>query len=136
LAKALPSSCWRRWNTRAGGRRHDSKLSPDAVQHVNAHGTGTATNDEIETQAIKRAFGAHAKSLAITSNKSMLGHSLGAAGSLEFVIVPPTINYAEPDPACDLDYVPNKARPLKMDTAMSNSFAFGGLNAVLAVRRV
>jgi nodulation protein E len=122
----------------------DAKLAPDAVQHINAHGTGTATNDEIETRAIKRAFGDHAKKLAITSNKSMLGHSLGAAGSLEFVatvmtikegIVPPTINYREPDPVCDLDYVPNKARPLKIDAALSNSFAFGGLNAVLAVKR-
>jgi nodulation protein E len=122
----------------------DGKLAPDAVQHINAHGTGTATNDEIETRAIKRAFGMHAKKLAVSSNKSMLGHSLGAAGSLEFVatvmaikegIVPPTVNYREPDPACDLDYVPNKARPLKIDAALSNSFAFGGLNAVLAVKR-
>jgi nodulation protein E len=122
----------------------DGKLSPEDIQHVNAHGTGTATNDEIETAAIKSVFGAHAEKLAISSNKSMIGHSLGAAGSLEMVatlmsiregLVPPTVNYVEPDPACDLDYTPNKARPLRIDAAMSNSFAFGGLNAVIAVKR-
>jgi nodulation protein E len=110
---------------------------------VNAHGTGTAANDETETRAIKRAFGNHAARLAISSNKSMVGHALGAAGGLELVatlmamkegVVPPTINYLGPDPACDLDYVPNEARPLRIDAALSNSFAFGGLNAVLAVR--
>jgi nodulation protein E len=122
----------------------DSRLSPEDIQYVNAHGTGTAANDEVETNAIKRAFGRHAAKLAISSNKSMLGHALGAAGALELVatlmsmqdaIVPPTINYLGPDPTCDLDYVPNEARPLSMDAAISNSFAFGGLNAVLAVRR-
>ena len=101
-------------------------------------------NDETETNAIKRTFGPHARNLAISSNKSMLGHALGAAGGLELVatlmaaragIVPPTINYLGPDPACDLDYVPNQARPLRIDAAVSNSFAFGGLNAVLAVKR-
>jgi nodulation protein E len=94
--------------------------------------------------AIKRTFGAHAAKLAISSNKSMVGHALGAAGGLELVAtlmamrektVPPTINYLGPDPACDLDYVPNEARELAIDAAISNSFAFGGLNAVLAVRR-
>jgi nodulation protein E len=123
----------------------DARLSPEDIQYVNAHGTGTAANDEVETYAIKRAFGRHAAKLAISSNKSMLGHALGAAGALELVatlmsvrnaIVPPTINYLGPDPTCDLDYVPNEARPLSVNAALSNSFAFGGLNAVLAVRRV
>ncbi|HEY7242758.1 MAG TPA: beta-ketoacyl-[acyl-carrier-protein] synthase family protein [Xanthobacteraceae bacterium] len=123
----------------------DAALSPEDIAYINAHGTGTATNDQVETNAIKRAFGPHAESLAISSNKSMLGHALGAAGALELVatlmsmkqaIVPPTINYLGPDPACDLDCVPNEARPLAIDAALSNSFAFGGLNAVLAVKRV
>ena len=122
----------------------DARLAPQDIQYVNAHGTGTASNDEVETSAIKRAFGPHASKLAISSNKSMLGHALGAAGALELVatlmslreaVVPPTINYLGPDPVCDLDYVPNEARPLSMQAALSNSFAFGGLNAVLAVRR-
>ena len=126
------------------GALADGGLSPEQIQYINAHGTGTAANDEIETRAIKQAFGQHAKKLAISSNKSMVGHALGAAGGLEFVatlmsikegIAPPTMNYLGPDPACDLDYVPNEARPLKMDAALSNSFAFGGLNAVLAVKR-
>ena len=123
----------------------DAKLAPQDVQYINAHGTGTAANDEVETSAIKSAFGSHAAKLAISSNKSMLGHALGAAGALELVatlmsvrnaLVPPTINYLGPDPGCDLDYVPNEARALPMLAAVSNSFAFGGLNAVLAVRRV
>lgn len=121
----------------------DARLSPSDVEYVNAHGTGTATNDEIETTALKRAFGPHAAKLTVSSNKSMLGHALGAAGALELVatlmsmkeaVVPPTINYLGPDPACDLDYVPNEARSLQINAALSNSFAFGGLNAVLAVR--
>ena len=94
----------------------DGQLSPEDIQYVNAHGTGTEANDEAETTAIKRAFGPHATKLAISSNKSMVGHALGAAGALELVatlmavkegIVPPTINYLGPDPVCDLDYVPN-----------------------------
>jgi len=126
------------------GALADARLDPSDVQYVNAHGTGTAANDETETKAIKRAFGAHAGKLAISSNKSMVGHALGAAGGLELVatlmamrekIVPPTINYLGPDPACDLDYVPNEARALDVRAAISNSFAFGGLNAVLAVKR-
>jgi nodulation protein E len=121
----------------------DAKLSPEDVQYVNAHGTGTAANDETETKALHEAFGAHAKKLAISSTKSMVGHALGAAGALELVatflavregIVPPTIGYLGPDPACDLDYVPNAARDFKVEAAVSNSFAFGGLNAVLAVK--
>lgn len=123
----------------------DSRLSPKDIQYVNAHGTGTAANDEAETRAIKRAFGRDAEKLAISSNKSMIGHALGAAGGLELVatlmainegIAPPTINYLGRDPACDLDYVPNEARPLRIEAALSNSFAFGGLNAVLAVKRL
>ena len=127
------------------GALADGKLAPADVQYVNAHGTGTKANDEAETTAIKRAFGPHATKLAISSNKSMVGHALGAAGGLELVatlmtvnegIVPPTISYLGPDPVCDLDCVPNVARPLQIGAALSNSFAFGGLNAVLAVRRV
>src|SRR5262245_30778187 len=122
----------------------DGQLSPEDIQYVNAHGTGTAANDEAETRAIKRAFGWHAGKLAISSSKSMIGHALGAAGGLELVatlmaikdgIAPPTVNYLGQAPECDLDYVPNEARPLQIDAALSNSFAFGGLNAVLAVRR-
>lgn len=122
----------------------DGELEPADVQYVNAHGTGTAANDQTETAALKLAFGAHAASLAISSNKSMTGHALGAAGALELVstlmsirdkLAPPTMNYLGADPACDLDCVPNEARPMRIDAALSNSFAFGGLNAVLAVRR-
>jgi nodulation protein E len=126
------------------GALADGKVSPQDIQYVNAHGTGTAANDETETRAIKRVFGPHSATLAVSSNKSMLGHALGAAGGLELVatlmgmregIAPPTINYLGPDPACDLDYVPNEARPLRIDAALSNSFAFGGLNAVLVAKR-
>ncbi len=126
------------------GALKDGGLGASDIQYVNAHGTGTAANDETETEALKRAFGAHAKKLAISSNKSMIGHALGAAGALELVatlmsiregLVPPTVNYLGPDPACDLDCVPNEARAMRVDAALSNSFAFGGLNAVLAVRR-
>ena len=125
------------------GALSDAKLAPQDVQYVNAHGTGTAANDAAETQALHRVFGEHARKLAVSSTKSMIGHALGAAGALELVatllamrdgIVPPTIGYLGPDPACDLDYVPNEARALAIDAAMSNSFAFGGLNAVLAVK--
>jgi nodulation protein E len=126
------------------GALADAKLDPGAIQYVNAHGTGTAANDVTETKAIRQVFGSHADKLVVSSTKSMVGHALGASGALEFVatlmslrerIVPPTINYLAPDPACDLDYVPNEARKLAVDVALSNSFAFGGLNAVLAVRR-
>jgi nodulation protein E len=122
----------------------DAKLAATDIQYVNAHGTGTAANDDTETKALHDAFGPHAKKLAISSTKSMIGHALGAAGALELVatllavrdgIAPPTIGYIEPDPACDLDYVPNQARALPIEAAVSNSFAFGGLNAVLAVKR-
>jgi nodulation protein E len=122
----------------------DAKLAPNDIQYVNAHGTGTAANDASETQALHKVFGDHAKNLAISSTKSMIGHALGAAGALELVatmmairdgIAPPTIGYLGPDPACDLDYVPNKARMININNAISNSFAFGGLNAVLAVKK-
>jgi len=125
------------------GALTDAKVSPQDIQYVNAHGTGTTANDRTETAALKAAFGDRAKKLAISSTKSMIGHALGAAGALEMAaavmsirdgVAPPTINYFGPDPECDLDYVPNEARDLKMDYVMSNSFAFGGLNAVLAFR--
>ena len=127
-----------------GGALQDGGLNASDIQYVNAHGTGTAANDQTETEALKHAFGEHANKLAISSNKSMIGHALGAAGALELVatlmsirdeLVPPTINYLGPDPACDLDCVPNEAREMRVDAALSNSFAFGGLNAVLALRR-
>jgi nodulation protein E len=126
------------------GALADARLAPRDIHYVNAHGTGTAANDETETKALHKVFGDHAKSLAISSTKSMVGHALGAAGALELVatmmaisdsIAPPTIGYLGPDPACDLDYVPNKARAMNIDLAMSNSFAFGGLNAVLVVKK-
>ena len=122
----------------------DGGLSPDEVGYVNAHGTGTVANDSTETRAIHRVFGTHARELAISSTKPMHGHALGAGGALELVaaigaihdgVIPPTLNYLGPDPACDLDYVPNVAREKKVDVAISNSFAFGGLNAVVAIRR-
>ncbi len=122
----------------------DAHLSPQDIQYINAHGTGTAANDDTETKALHELFGPHAGKLAVSSTKSMVGHALGAAGALELVasvmairdsITPPTIGYLGPDPACDLDYVPNKARAMTIDAALSNSFAFGGLNAVLAVKK-
>ena len=118
----------------------DAELSPSDIQYLNAHGTATTINDANETRAIKEVFGNHAKNLAISSTKSMHGHPLGAGGSIEAVAciqamnenwVPPTIGLDDPDPACDLDYVPNVGRKLDVTYAMSNSFAFGGLNAVL-----
>lgn len=121
----------------------DGGLAPEDVDYINAHGTATLANDVNETVALHRVFGAHAAALAVSSTKSMHGHALGATGALELVavlgairdgIVPPTANFDEADPACDLDYVPNVARPMAVRAALSNSFAFGGLNAVLAVR--
>ena len=119
-------------------------VDPAAV-YINAHGTGTLLNDPTETRAIRATFGADADKLIVSSTKSMHGHLLGAAGAIEAIaaikalaegVIPPTINYDEPDPACDLDYCPNEARGRRVDLALSNSFAFGGLNAVLAFRRV
>jgi len=123
----------------------DAGLAPEAIHYVNAHGTGTSVNDATETKALHLAFGDHAKKLAISSTKSMHGHTLGAAGAIETIatilgmtngFVPPTINYNERDPECDLDYTPNVVRNLEFEYAISNSFAFGGLNAVLALRRI
>ena len=119
-------------------------LRPDQVQYVNAHGTGTRLNDTTETTIIKRAFGAHAPRLAISSTKSVHGHAIGASAALELIatilairngVVPPTANYTEADPECDLDYVPNEPRRMAVDAGLSNSFAFGGLNAALVVKR-
>jgi 3-oxoacyl-[acyl-carrier-protein] synthase II len=119
-------------------------LSVDQVDYINAHGTSTPVGDVAETEAIKAVFGDHAKKLAVSSTKSMTGHLLGAAGAAELIfcikaieenILPPTINLDNPDPACDLDYVPHKARPSRVDAALSNSFGFGGHNATLLVQR-
>jgi 3-oxoacyl-[acyl-carrier-protein] synthase II len=119
-------------------------LAPEAVDYINAHGTSTEYNDRIETLAIKKTFGRHASSLAVSSTKSMTGHLLGAAGAVELIAtllciehqtVHPTINYEFPDPDCDLDYVPNRARAMKIDVALNNSFGFGGTNATLVVKR-
>ncbi len=121
----------------------DASMRPDEVDYVNAHGTGTRANDLSETRALHRVFGEHAARLLVSGTKSMHGHPLGAAGALELVAtvlairdrrVPPTANFTEPDEGCDLDYVPNQAREKRVRAALSNSFAFGGLNAVLAVR--
>jgi 3-oxoacyl-[acyl-carrier-protein] synthase II len=122
----------------------DAGIAPEQVQYVNAHGTSTEVGDRIETEALKRAFGEHAYKLAISSTKSMTGHLLGGAGGLEAgitvlsirdQIAPPTMNHDNPDPLCDLDYVPNQARPMKIDYALSNSFGFGGTNGCLIFKR-
>jgi 3-oxoacyl-[acyl-carrier-protein] synthase II len=118
----------------------DAKLSPDDIGYVNAHGTSTPIGDAIETRALKRVFGKRAKSVPVSSTKSMTGHLLGGAGGLEAgisvlalrdQILPPTINQETPDPECDLDYVPNTARRASVEYALSNSFGFGGTNAAL-----
>jgi 3-oxoacyl-[acyl-carrier-protein] synthase II len=120
-------------------------VAPDAVDHLNAHATSTPAGDIAETQAIKRALGEHAKKVPVSATKSMTGHLLGGAGGIEAVftilsivdnVAPPTINLRTPDPECDLDYVPNEARPVKVDVALSNGFGFGGTNSTLAFRRV
>ncbi len=122
----------------------DANLKPEDVDYVNAHGTSTELNDKYETMALKTFFGEHAKKLAVSSNKSMIGHLLGASGAVEFIATvlsvihdtaPPTINYETPDPECDLDYVPNQARKIPIRTAISNSFGFGGHNAILVVKK-
>jgi 3-oxoacyl-(acyl-carrier-protein) synthase len=114
------------------------------VGYINAHGTGTPLNDQAETRAVKAAFGERAYKIPMSSTKSMTGHMMGATGALEAVfcvqavrdgILPPTIHYQTPDPDCDLDYVPNKAREAKVSLAISNAFGFGGHNAVLAIRK-
>jgi len=122
----------------------EAGLEPSAIDYINAHGTATAAGDIAETKAIKVALGKHARSVAISSNKSMIGHCLGASGAIEAVatvltivnsLLPPTINLTDPDPACDLDYVPLEARFHKVDVAASNSFGFGGHNVTLVFRR-
>ncbi len=123
----------------------DARLAPEQIGYINAHGTATPANDPTETAAIRSVFGAHAGRLAVSSTKSMHGHALGAAAALECLacitalrdgVLPPTANFNEPDPDCDLDVVPNVARRAEVEYAISNSFAFGGLNAVLALRKV
>jgi 3-oxoacyl-[acyl-carrier-protein] synthase II len=123
---------------------HDAQTRPDQVDYVNAHATSTPLGDKAETLAIKRALGDHAKKTAVSSTKSMTGHLLGAAGGVEAIfcvlairdqIAPPTINYENADPECDLDYVPNKARPMRIDVTLSNSFGFGGTNGTLVFRK-
>jgi len=123
---------------------NDAAISPPDVEYINAHGTSTVINDVSETKAIKAALGEHSKKVPISSNKSMFGHLLGAAGAVEAIftiltirdgIIPPTINYDTPDPECDLDYVPNIARKTQVNIALSNSFGFGGVNATLVFRK-
>ena len=122
----------------------DANMPPTAVDYISAHGTGTKENDSIETRAVKRVFGEHTANLAISSVKSMLGHLIAAAGAVELITcvlairdqtAPPTINLQNPDPECDLDYIPNKARPMSIEVALSNSFGFGGQNDALIIKR-
>ena len=124
--------------------RKDAGLAPEQIGYINAHGTGTPANDVTETAAIRSIFGAHAGRLAVSSTKSMHGHALGAAAALECLattlalrdgILPPTANFNKYDPECDLDVIPNCPRRAEVEYALSNSFAFGGLNAVLALRK-
>jgi 3-oxoacyl-[acyl-carrier-protein] synthase II len=120
------------------------EVALEDVAYINVHGTSTPLGDIAETEAIKTTFGDHAKKIAVNSTKSMTGHLLGAAGAVEAIasvlaihhqVAPPTINYTTPDPACDLDYVPNTARPMRIDAALSNGFGFGGHNATLLFKR-
>jgi len=122
----------------------DAKLQPNDIDYVNAHGTSTELGDRAETMAMKHCFGDHAYKMAVSSTKSMTGHLLGGAGGLEAGIIalairdqiaPPTTNYDTPDPGCDLDYVPNQARPMRIEHALSNSFGFGGTNGALVFKR-
>jgi nodulation protein E len=122
----------------------DARTNPNDVDYVNAHGTGTMQNDRSETTALRDVFGPHAGRVAVSSSKAVLGHGLGAAGALEMAVtalavhtqtIPPTANFEEADPECELDVVPNVARQAAVNVAMSNSFAFGGLNAVLLATR-
>jgi nodulation protein E len=126
------------------GALKDARLNRDEVAYINAHGTGTAANDRVECAAVSDAFGHHANELMMSSTKSMHGHLIGGTGAVELLacimalkdgVIAPTIGYEEPDPECALDVVPNVAREAKVDACLSNAFAFGGLNAVLALRR-
>jgi nodulation protein E len=126
------------------GALRDARLAGDSVGYINAHGTGTAANDKTECAAVADVFGPHADRLMISSTKSMHGHLIGGTGAVELLacimalrdgVIAPTIGYEEPDPECALDVVPNVARQAKVDVVLSNAFAFGGLNAVLALRR-
>ena len=122
-----------------------AEVAPENIDYINAHGTSTPYNDKFETLAIKKIFGAHARTVAISSTKSMTGHLLGAAGGIESVIcvktlqsqtIAPTINLEDPDPDCDLDYVPNVARTAKIQTVLSNNLGFGGQNAAVVFRAI
>jgi 3-oxoacyl-[acyl-carrier-protein] synthase II len=122
----------------------DAKVNPDQIDYINAHGTSTPAGDVGKTQAMKAALGDHAYKVAVSSTKSMIGHLLGAAGGIEAVlsalalenqVAPPTINLENPDPECDLDFVPNTAREMNMELVMSNSFGFGGTNGTLVFKR-
>jgi 3-oxoacyl-(acyl-carrier-protein) synthase len=122
----------------------DAGIDPQEIDYINAHGSSTPLNDETETRAIKAVFGEHAYRLAVSSTKSMVGHAMGASGTLEAIactlalvhgLLPPTINHEYPDPACDLDYVPNSARQAPLRAALSNSFGLGGQNACLILKR-
>jgi len=122
-----------------------ANITREKVGYINAHGTSTPLNDKFETQAIKKVFGDHAYNLAVSSTKSMTGHLLGAAGGIETIIsalalneniLPPTINYENPDPECDLDYIPNEARKKEIEAVLNNSFGFGGQNACLLISRL
>ncbi len=126
------------------GAMRDAGLNPEDIGYINAHGTGTAANDRTECAAVRDAFGAHAVKVLMSSTKSMHGHAIGGTGAIELIaalmalnegVIPPTIGYEEPDPDCTLDVVPNVAREAKVDAVLSNAFAFGGLNAVLALKR-
>ena len=126
------------------GALADARVETEDVDYINAHGTSTKSNDSVETLAIKRTFGGHAYRTPISSTKSMTGHMVAAGGAVEAIIcllairdgvLPPTINYETPDPACDLDYVPNVAHARDRDIALSNSFGFGGQNTTLVIRR-
>lgn len=128
-----------------GNALADAGIAPDAIDYINAHGTSTQAGDKAETVAVKSVFGAHSAKVAVSSTKSMTGHLLGAAGGIEAIftalalrdqVAPPTINLDDPDPECDLDYVPHEARSMKIDVAISNSFGFGGTNATLVLRKL